>query len=328
MKYKIFIICTLTGLFIPLLALVSCNSEPEKTEEVKLNANTITPKPGKTDPLKPGGLTDGLRKPDNPNGGATDPGGGATDPNGGAAAGNSGSGAANQQDEAEKQRIINTLINFMHQVIKDKINSHNNATWDEVGEDYNISGANQLFDVIQYTDAQKQQKLYNTQDDESKVARREMYLGLDYKKDYIKAFGALANKMVAAQNVQMKTELANMVDKIRQYARAFYFTAFNPLINKKDKLMELDLSDIETLGIKFQAIRSAYSNIFSKFVYSIYSDYDENIEIGTAKHTLQDNATAEEIQAYLNGKFTSNESYFDKIIMEATDIADILNKIQ
>ncbi len=42
----------------------------------------------------------------------------------------------------------------MHQVIKDNINTHNDATWDEVAEDYNISGANQLFDVIQYTDAQ------------------------------------------------------------------------------------------------------------------------------------------------------------------------------
>ncbi len=155
-----------------------------------------------------------------------------------------------------------------------------------------------------------------------------MYLGFDYKKDYIKAFGALANKMVAAKNAQMKTELENMVDKIREYGRAFYFTAFNTLINKKDKLMKLDLSDLQTLEIKFEAIRSAYSNIFSTFVYSIYSDYDENIEIGTAKHTLQDNATAEEIQAYLKDKFTSNEPYFDKIIMEATDIADILNKIQ
>ncbi|UPA09770.1 hypothetical protein bhYOR_001076 (plasmid) [Borrelia nietonii YOR] len=30
MKYKIFIIFILTGLFIPLLALVSCNPKPEK----------------------------------------------------------------------------------------------------------------------------------------------------------------------------------------------------------------------------------------------------------------------------------------------------------
>ncbi|UPA09777.1 hypothetical protein bhYOR_001083 (plasmid) [Borrelia nietonii YOR] len=301
MKYKIFIIFILAGLFIPLLALVSCNPKPEKTEGVKLNANTPTP------------------KPDNPDGEVIDPNGEVIDPNG---------GAADQQDEAEKQRIINTLIKFIHQVIKDKINLHNNAAWNEVGEDYNISGANQLFDVIEYDNAQSQKTKYNVNNDESKTARREMYLGFDYEKDYIKAFGALANKMAAAQNVQMKTELANMVKKIRQYASAFYFTAFNPLINKKDKLMELDLSDIETLGTKFQAIRSASGNIFSKFVYSIYSNYDENIEIGTAKHTLQDNATAEEIQAYLNGKFTPIESYFDTVIKEAPDIAGILNKIQ
>ncbi|UCP01887.1 virulence associated lipoprotein (plasmid) [Borrelia hermsii] len=310
MKYKIFIICILTGLFIPLLALVSCNSEPEKTEIVKLNANTLTPKPG-------------LRKPDPPK-----PGGGATDPNGGAAAGNSGSGAANQQDEAAKQHIVNHLITLIIPSIKNNISTYNDATWDEVAQKYNIQASNQLFGVIQYTDAKKQPKLYNLQDDKSKTARREMYLGFGYIALDIQAFGALANKMIAAKNAQMKTDLENMVDKIREYGTAYYLTAFNTLIKKQDKLMKLDLSDLQTLKVKFDEVNSTDNKIYSAFANSIEEDYNKNIEIGTAKHTLQDNATAEEIQKYLKDKFTPVKPDFDKIIKEATDVAGILNKIQ
>ncbi|AMR75853.1 CRASP family complement regulator-acquiring lipoprotein [Borrelia hermsii] len=325
MKYKIFIICILTGLFLPLLALVSCNSEPEKTEGVKLgaksNANTLTPKPGprKHDPPKPG-KTDPL-KPDNP-------GGGAAGNSSGGAAGNSGSGAANQQDEAAKQHIVNHLTALIVPSIKDNINIYNSITWNEAAEAYDISGANQLFDVIEYDNAQSQKTKYNGNDDESKTTRREMYLGFGYNKNYIKAFGALANKIAATKNVQMKTELENMVKKIREYGTAYHLTAFNTLINKKDKLLKLDLSDLQILKARFDAIHPTEITILFTFKDTIYSDYELNIEVGTAKHTLQDNATAEEIQKYLKDKFTSVEPDFAKVIEEAPKIAGILNKIQ
>ncbi|UPA09776.1 hypothetical protein bhYOR_001082 (plasmid) [Borrelia nietonii YOR] len=311
MKYKIFIIFILAGLFLPLLALVSCNPKPEKTEGVKLGAKLKAniPDPRKQDP------------PPKPGGGATDPNGEVIDPNG---------GAADQQDEAAKQTIINDLIALINLGIKRNINTHNDATWNEDEQRYNMKAPNQLFDVIQYTDAKKQKKLYNTQDDESKAARREMYLGLRNTSSIIKAFGGLANKMVATQNVQMKTELTKMVDKIRQYGTAFYLTAYNTLIKKQDKLMELNLSDLQTLKAKFVTINSSNKKIYSTFTSSIEKDYDKNIKIGTAdpKHKLKTTATAEEIQKYLNDKFTPNESEFDAIIKEAPDVAGILNKIQ
>ncbi|UPA09782.1 hypothetical protein bhYOR_001088 (plasmid) [Borrelia nietonii YOR] len=217
---------------------------------------------------------------------------------------------------------------MIHQGIKDPFNTHNNATWNEGKQDYIISGATQFFGVIQYTDAKKQKKLYNTQDDESKTARREMYLGFSYFPPYIEAFGKLASKMVATQNVQMKTELANMVDKIREYARAFYLTTCNTIIKKQDKLMKLDLNDLKTLRTKLRAICSSHNNINSKFISSIYNDYHEDIKIGTAKHQLKTTATAEEIQKYLKDKFTPIESDFDNAINTANEIAGILNKIQ
>ncbi|AMR75854.1 CRASP family complement regulator-acquiring lipoprotein [Borrelia hermsii] len=272
MKYKIFIICILTGLFIPLLALVSCNSEHEKTEGDKFPTNT--------------------------------------------------------QNEAEKQVIVDKLItSIIIPAIKTNIDIYNSTTWDETAEAYDISGANQLFDVIEYDNAQSQKTKYNGNDDESKTTRREMYLSLHYISSIIKAFGALANKMVAAKNAQMKTELENMVDKLRKQGKAFYFTAYNTLITKQDKLLKLDLSDLQTLKVKFDAINSANKKIYPAFVKPITNDYYKNIEIGTAKHTLQDNATAGEIQTYLKDKFNSAEPHFNTIINEATDIANILKKI-
>ncbi|AHH14513.1 virulence associated lipoprotein, partial [Borrelia hermsii] len=269
-----------------------------------------------------------------PSGGATDPSGGATtglgggviDLGGGAI--DLGGGAIDLSGEDAKQNTIAYLISFIIPTIKQKINLHNHIAWDEYAEDYNISGSNQLFDVIEYDNAQSQKTKYNVNDNRSKTIRREMYLGFGYNVLAIKAFGALANKMVATKNVQMKTELENMVKKIRQYARAFYSTAYNTLINKKDKLMELDLNDLQILIQKFPTINSSDQKIYSAFVKPITNDYYNNIEIGTAKHTLQDNATAEEIQAYLNGKFTSNESEFNTVIDTANEIAGILNKIQ
>ncbi|AHH04138.1 Putative membrane spanning protein (plasmid) [Borrelia nietonii YOR] len=301
-------------MFIPLLALVSCNPKPEKTEGVKLNANTPTPKPDNPD----GEVIDPNGEVIDPNGEVIDPNGEVIDPNG---------GAADQQDEALKQGIIDYLIDFIIPAIKQTINIHTNTTWNEGKQDYIISGATQFFGVIQYTDAKKQKKLYNTQDDESKTARREMYLGFGYFPPYIEAFGKLANKMAATKNVQMKTELANMVDKIRQYARAYYLTAYNTLNDKQDKLMKLDLNDIETLRTKLQAIHSANNGINS-IISSIQKDYHEDIKIGTAKHQLKTTATAEEIQKYLKDKFDSAESDFDKAINTANEIAGILNKIQ
>ncbi|AHH04342.1 Putative membrane spanning protein, partial (plasmid) [Borrelia nietonii YOR] len=255
------------------------------------------------------------------------PGGRATDP--GSGAGNHpGGGAADQQDEALKQGIIDYLIGFIIPAIKQTINTHTNTTWNEGGEDYIISGANQFFGAIQYTDAQKQPKLYNTQDDESKTARREMYLGFGYSPPHIEAFGKLANKMVATQNVQMKTDLENMVDKIRKYSKAYYLTTYNTLNDKQDKLMKLALSDLQILKERFSEIDSSNSDINSKFVYSIAKDCHEDIKIGTAKHQLKTTATAEEIQKYLKDKFDSAESDFDNAINTANEIAGILNKIQ
>ncbi|UCP02037.1 hypothetical protein K9R62_04460 (plasmid) [Borrelia hermsii] len=294
---------------------------------------TTGPSGGATSPG--GGATDpGSSAGNHPGGWVTSPGGGATDP--GSSAGNHPGGwvtgpvggAADQQNEALKQGIVNYLIGFITPGIKTKINTHTNTTWNEGKQDYNISGANQFFGAIQYTDAQKQPKLYNTQDDESKTARREMYLGFGYSPPHIEAFGKLANKMVAAQNVQMKTDLENMVDKIRKYSKAYYLTTYNTLNDKQDKLMKLALSDLQILKERFSEIDSSNSDINSKFVYSIAKDCHEDIKIGTAKHQLKTTATAEEIQDYLKDKFDSAESDFDNAINTANEIAGILNKIQ
>ncbi|UPA09766.1 hypothetical protein bhYOR_001071 (plasmid) [Borrelia nietonii YOR] len=235
-----------------------------------------------------------------------------------------------QQEKAAKQAIIDDLTAKAQQV-ETELNTHNDTAWDEAGEAYDISGANQLFDTIEYDNAQGQKTKYNVNNDESKAARREMYLAFAYEKDYIKTFGALANKMTAqAAPPEMKGILEKIVDKMRKYAKDSYLTAFNTLTSKKDKLMELTLSDLKILKTKFHILLASKTNLKSA-ADVIKEDYDNDIEIGTVspnKNKIKTTATAEEIKQYLEDKKNSFIPDLNAVKKEVPEIITILNKIQ
>nr|WP_149028995.1 virulence associated lipoprotein [Borrelia hermsii] len=234
-----------------------------------------------------------------------------------------------QQEKAAKQAIIDDLTAKAQQV-ETELSTHKDTAWDETAQAYDISGADQLFDAIEYDNAQSQKTKYNGNDNESKKARREMYLAFAYKKDDIKAFGALANKMTApGAPPEMKGTLEMIVDNMRQYARDFYLTAFDTLTSKKDRLMELTLSDLKILKTKFHILLASKTNLKSA-ADVIIGDYNNDIEIGAAnpKHKLKTNATAEEIKKYLEDKKNIFTTDLNTVKNDVPKIITILNKIQ
>ncbi|ANF34352.1 hypothetical protein A7978_04390 (plasmid) [Borrelia turicatae] len=207
-------------------------------------------------------------------------------------------------EEDQKQEIVNNIKNLLPMVTQ-ILTTHNDNNWDENAQGYDLTAANQLFAVIQHTPQGQAGGaiLYNSNDADSKVARREMYLAFEYNKDYIKAFGTLANKMAATATATpaMKTILEGIVHGMREYADAYYLKAFYMLNNKKDELKNLSLDKLQTLLNKINAIQEAKTNIVNA-VNKIKEDYDTDKEVGTATHKLKTTATATEIKDYLESK--------------------------
>ncbi|UPA18941.1 virulence associated lipoprotein (plasmid) [Borrelia puertoricensis] len=228
--------------------------------------------------------------------------------------------------KTQKQQIIDDIQNLL-QTVTSILKVHNDNAWNETAQGYNLSAANQLFSVIQHTPQGQAAKLYNTNDADSKTARREMYLAFEYNKDYIKAFGTLANKMAANATATpaMKTTLEGIVNGMREYVKAYYLQAFDTINNKKDELKKLSLDNLNTLHDKINAIQEAKTNIVNA-ADKIKEDYDKDIEVGkaTPKNKLRTTATATEIKDYLESKRGEFEKEINTIKQTANEIINIL----
>ncbi|AHF45556.1 virulence associated lipoprotein [Borrelia parkeri] len=230
------------------------------------------------------------------------------------------------KEEAQKQQIVEDIQKLLPMATQ-ILTTHNDNNWDENSQGYDLTAANQLFAVIQHTpQGQAGAILYNGNDADSKIARKEMYLAFEYNKDYIKAFGTLANKMAATATATpaIKTILEEIVNGMREYADAYYLKVFYTLNNKKDELKNLSLEKLQTLSNKINAIQEAKKNIINA-VNKIKADYDTDKEVGTATHKLKTTATATEIQNYLVSKQGTFVNDINTIKNTAAEILTILS---
>ncbi|AHH11172.1 hypothetical protein bcCo53_001124 (plasmid) [Borrelia coriaceae] len=184
-------------------------------------------------------------------------------------------------DEAPHD-LINNLIN-KHDHTNLILNTHNNDQWVEDSTQFGMQGTNQLFDVITTDD--------NTKYKDNKSARREVYLAFEYHKDAIKEFGIIANKLAdgalkgSAQDIQI---LKDVIKEIRQYAKNYFLTASTPLINKKDELASLNLSELKTLTNQFQIIEQN-KQILKNGLIKIKEDFNKdhnNIKTGNISNLI------------------------------------------
>ncbi|BDU63322.1 hypothetical protein BOFE_08620 (plasmid) [Candidatus Borrelia fainii] len=230
------------------------------------------------------------------------------------------------KEEAQKQQMVDDIKNLLPTVTQ-VLTTQNDNNWDENAQGYNLFDPNQLFAVTQHTpQGQAVAKLYNANDEDSKAARREIYLAFEYNKDYIEAFGALANKMAANATATpaMKTTLEDILNSMREYANAYYLTAFYTLNNKKDEIEKLSLDTLKTLHNKVNEIQKAKTNIVNA-VNKIKEDYDTDKAIGkaTPQNKLKTTATATEIRDYLESKKGAFEPDFNIIKNTSNEIMNI-----
>ncbi|UPA18940.1 virulence associated lipoprotein (plasmid) [Borrelia puertoricensis] len=229
--------------------------------------------------------------------------------------------------EEQKQQIVDDikkLLKTVTQILK----VHNDNNWDETAQGYNLSGKDQLFDVIYHEFAANKFAEYNKNDDESRAARREVYLAFEYNKDYINAFGTLVNRLAESvrdgspYSYYISHGLEGIVNGIREYAKAYYLQAFNKINNKKDELKKLSLNKLKILLNKINTIKDAKTNIVNA-AHKIKEDYDKDIPTGRIGR-LRTYTFDRNLQRYLNRKLDKVAKDLKIIKKTANTIMNIL----
>ncbi|WP_434757060.1 virulence associated lipoprotein (plasmid) [Borrelia puertoricensis] len=234
------------------------------------------------------------------------------------------------EEEAQKQQIVDDIKNLL-QTITPILRVHNDNTWDEDAQGYNLSGQGQIFSAIDHHITLPTGRVVSKGYvfDESKAARREVYLAFEYNKDYLNAFATIANKLVkyARGDYPTNEHVRKLVLSIREYAKAYYLQAFDTINNKKDELEKLSLENLNTLHNKINAIQEAKTNIVN-IAHKIKEDYDAKIKVGsgTLQSEVQTYAHSLAIYDYIASKIKEGE--FEKnlntIKQEANEIINIL----
>ncbi|UPA18944.1 virulence associated lipoprotein [Borrelia puertoricensis] len=231
------------------------------------------------------------------------------------------------KEEAQKQQIVDDIKNLL-QTVTPILRVHNDNAWDEDAQGYNLSGQGQIFSVINHNTTLDKGimffRVYNNNDDGSKIARREVYLAFEYNKDYINAFATLANKLVErTTKYDVSKAVEDIMKDIREYAKAYYLQAFDMINKKKDELKKLSLDNLNTLHDKINEIQEAKTNIVN-IVHKIKEDYDTKIKVGSATLQTISTATDTEIIDYLNSKRVEFANDINTIKQEANEITNIL----
>ncbi|WP_024654720.1 virulence associated lipoprotein [Borrelia hispanica] len=212
--------------------------------------------------------------------------------------------AETQQKEEEIAGIKKEIPSTVRAVLS----THYNADWDEDGKGYNLKGPGQLFNRVAYGTFNGKGLLYDgtTHGDiaaESKAARREIYLFLDYDDSVIKSVAKALNE--ALQYSIAVGLLEVLFKKIRRCAKAYYINVHDVLQNNLNKLKTLSLEDIVLLRTRLLELETA----ITKLKKNITPDG----EVAT-----KDDALA---------KLDNIHVGCDHIIMLSYDIIDVLNLI-
>ncbi|AHH11171.1 hypothetical protein bcCo53_001125 (plasmid) [Borrelia coriaceae] len=241
------------------------------------------------------------------------------------------------QEEASKQCIINHVSEQLSPITK-IMEIHNDATKAEMPS---LLEANGLFGVTKYKNKAGADTLYNANDDESKKNRKEVYLALEYSERLINDFAVLANRMAAVNDNSINTALTTIVNKMSEYARAYYKSTVLERIRKlneedANKLSELSLDDLKKLKTNLDTIETSHRNL-QHAVMAIKQDYDDDIEVGTvpaggaggaggaaARHRLKTNATATETADYFVGKKDQFENDLNNLIKAVNEVNKLL----
>ncbi|UPA18938.1 virulence associated lipoprotein [Borrelia puertoricensis] len=322
MKHKFFIIF-LTNLIL----FIAC--DPKGKEYPPTDTNIKVDPTAPVDPAAP--VVDPAAPVVDPAAPVVDPAAPVVDPGG--AGGTDIEGGTGGKAEAQKQQIVGDIQQSL-QTVTPILRAHNDNTWDEDAQGYNLSGKNQIFYAIDHVvtipNGSVIVKGYDDNDADSKTARREVYLALEYNKEYLNAFATITNKVArhAKADPTLREKVSKPVLSMREYAKAYYLQAFDTINNKKDELEKLSLENLNTLHNKINAIKEAKTNIIN-IAHKIKEDYDAKIKVGsgTLQSEVKNYAQASAIYDYIANKLKEGE--FEKnlntIKQEANEIINILN---
>ncbi|ACH93806.1 virulence associated lipoprotein [Borrelia duttonii] len=161
--------------------------------------------------------------------------------------------------------------------------------------------------------------------------QKEFYLALEYNDDLLKPFayvyGKLSYDVSNGSSYDEQTLLAilklkhNIVDRLRDYAKAYYVDVYQSLLDKEDKLNDkLSLKGVRFLKSKLDEIELAKqevrTNVIQQFVNGVkkYEPYSLD-----SKH---------DVWPHLRDTFNDDfQTKYDAVIMISEQIKDILDNV-
>ncbi|AHH07446.1 Putative membrane spanning protein (plasmid) [Borrelia crocidurae DOU] len=166
----------------------------------------------------------------------------------------------------QKQEEITGIEKGIPSTVRAVLSTHYDANWDEDGKGYNLKGSGKVFNRIVYKTLNGKGLLYDgtTSGDiaaESKAARREIYLFLDYDDSLIKSLAIALNNVIQSPFAIGVLEL--LFKKIRRCANVYYIDVYDVLQNNLNKLKTLSLEDIVLLRtrlLEFEAAKIKLKN--------------------------------------------------------------------
>ncbi|WP_024653780.1 CRASP family complement regulator-acquiring lipoprotein [Borrelia persica] len=235
------------------------------------------------------------------------------------------------QQNPQEILLLENILSKLTPAIEQALKKHEDANWNEDGQEYNLKGQNQIFDIATYIKNGNQETQYNAADKTSKERRRKVYLAFEYNTEYLKAFEAFTNRMQAAGNIalyddKVKESYSGTLAQITEYAQTCYIDIFQSLKNKRDKIKDLSPTDLINLQTNLNEVTQAMANI-QDIVTVIKNDYNNDIKIGVNKDkAIKSQANFMELADYLYCNRISLEDNFSKIKKTAPTVIHILNK--
>ncbi|WP_231439751.1 virulence associated lipoprotein [Borrelia duttonii] len=167
---------------------------------------------------------------------------------------------------------------------------------------------------------------------ESKAARREVYLALDYFLGSIDAVGNFLERLVETPELvtKNKVKVKDFLKKIRDCAKAYYVDAHDTLQKKLSKLGSLSGSEVKSLHDNLDELETARLTLIADVVLPMKKKYPiiETLLSGEVADSYSVESTADEISDHWNTLSSAFNDDCNEIIRLGGEIKGILDNIK
>ncbi|WP_376984195.1 virulence associated lipoprotein (plasmid) [Borrelia recurrentis] len=242
------------------------------------------------------------------------------------------------EEEERQERIATIKKNGIPSAVIEVLKEHNNENWSaDINHPGYFRAISVVFDKVPYKVVGGTEFSYNDTKSsdrakESKAARREVYLALNYFFGSIRAFGEFIEKLVETRDLVTKNKAAlkDFFKKMRDCAKAYYLDAYDTLEKKLGNLEVLSAAELKSLHDNLDLLKAERDKLVSKILQPLKDKYPIIGEClaDPGSKTIVNILTADEIETYWNTLSAEFNSICDEIMRISGEIKGILDNIK